>query len=183
MNAGEKPGLERMQAFLEGSEEIRFEASGQADLYEWVCRTLRQQGYQGLPKPGKGLVKRYIRKMTGLGRTQVTRLVSQYVETGKVEPKPGRRRRFSLHYTKADIELPAVVDEAHETLSGPATLKILHREYHDFADLRFERLSSISVAHIYNLRKDRSFRERRIHIDKTRPAKVSIGERRRAAGQ
>lgn len=179
MKAGEKLGLEQMQAFLEGSEEIRFEASGQADLYEWVCLTLRQQGYRGLPKPGKGLVKRYIRKMTGLGRAQVTRLVSQYVETGEVKPKPGRRRRFSLHYTKADIELLAVVDEAHETLSGPATLKILHREYHDFADLRFERLSSISVAHIYNLRKDRSYRERRIHIDKTRPTKVSIGERRR----
>jgi hypothetical protein len=179
MNAGEKLGLEQMQSFLDGSEEIRFEASRQADLYEWVGRTLGQQGYRGLTKPEKGLVKRYIRKMTGLGRAQVTRLVSQYVETGEVAPKPGRRRRFSIHYTKADIELLAVVDEAHGTLSGPATLKIFHREYHDFADPRFEQLSSISVAHIYNLRKDRSYRERRIHIDKTGPTKVSIGERRR----
>jgi hypothetical protein len=86
---------------------------------------------------------------------------------------------FSSHYTKSDIELLALVDEAHETLSGPATLKILYRAYHDFADLSYERLSSISVAHIYNLRKDRVYRERRIHIDKTRPTKVSIGERRR----
>jgi transposase InsO family protein len=117
--------------------------------------------------------------MTGLGRAQVTRLVSQYAETGKVKPKPGRRSRFSSHYTKSDIELLAVVDEAHETLSGPATRKILHRAYHDFADLSYERLSSISVAHIYNLRRDRVYRERRIHIDKTRPTKVSIGERRR----
>jgi hypothetical protein len=179
MKAGEKLSLEQIQAFLAGSGEIHFEAKGQADLYGWIARTLREQGYKGLPKPGKGLVKRYISKMTGLGRAQVTRLVSQYAETGEVKPKPGRRRRFSSHYTRTDIELLAVVDEAHETLSGPATQKILHRAYHDFADLSYERLSSISVAHIYNLRKDRVYRERRIHIDKTRPTKVSIGERRR----
>jgi len=179
MKAGEKLGLEQIQAFLEGTEEIHFEAKGRADVYEWIARTLRGQGYKGLPKPGKGLVKRYISKMAGLGRAQVTRLVSRYVETGEVQPKPARRRRFSTRYGRADIELLAQVDEAHETLSGPATQKILHREYHDFADLRFERLSSISVAHLYNLRKDRVYRERRIHIDKTRPTKVSIGERRR----
>lgn len=179
MKAGEKLSLERIRAFLEGSEEIGFEARGRADLYEWVSRTLREQGYKKLPKSGKGLVKRYIGKMTGLGRAQVTRLVSKYVETGEVKPKAQRRGGFSVHYTRADIELLALVDEAHETLSGPATQKILHREYHDFADLRYERLSSISVAHIYNLRKERVYRERRIHIEKTRPTKVSIGERRR----
>jgi transposase InsO family protein len=179
MKAGEKLSLEQIQAFLAGSGEIHFEAKGQADLYGWIARTLREQGYKGLPKPGKGLVKRYISKMTGLGRAQVTRLVSQYAETGEVKAKPGRRSRFSSHYTRTDIELLALVDEAHETLSGPATQKILHRAYHDFADLSYERLSSISVAHIYNLRKERVYRERRIHIDKTRPTKVSIGERRR----
>jgi transposase len=179
MKAREKLSLEQIQAFLGGNEEIHFEAKGQADLYEWIARTLREQGYKGLSKPGKGLVKRYISKMTGLGRAQVTRLVSRYAETGEVKPRPGRRRGFSSHYTKTDIELLAVVDEAHETLSGPATRKILHRQYHDFADLSYERLSSISVAHIYNLRKDRVYRERRIHIDKTRPTKVPIGERRR----
>ena len=91
--------------------------------------------YKGLPKHGNGLVERYISKITGLGRAQVTRLVSRYAETGAVKPKPGRRRGFSSHYTKTGIELLAVVDEAHETLSGPATRKILHRAYHDFADL------------------------------------------------
>ena len=107
MKAGEKLSLEQMQAFLEGSEEIRFEARGQADVYEWVGRTLREQDYKKLAKNGKGRVKRYISKMTGLGRAQVTRLVSQYVETGEVKPKPARRRGFSIRYTRADIELLA----------------------------------------------------------------------------
>src|ERR1022692_2107451 len=179
MKAGEKLSLEQIQAFVEASDEVRFEAQGQAGLYEWVSRTLREQGYNKLPRKGKGLVKRYISKMTGLGRAQVTRLISQYEETGEVKLKRQRGRRFTPRYTSADIELLAQADEAHETLSGPATLKILYREYHDFADLRYERLSSISVAHIYNLRKDRVYRERRIHIEKTRPTKISIGERRR----
>jgi transposase InsO family protein len=179
MKAGEELSLEQMQAFLEGSEEVRFEAEGQAGLYEWVSRTLRGQGYDRLPRKGKGLVKRYVAKMTGLSRAQVTRLISQYGETGEVKLKRQRRRRFAQRYTRADIELLARVDEAHETLSGPATVKILYREYYEFADLRYERLSSISVAHIYNLRKGRVYRERRIHIEKTRPTKISIGERRR----
>ena len=68
----------------------------------------------------------------------------------------------------------------HETLSGPATRKILHRAYHDFADLSYERLRlNFGGAYIYNLRKDRVYRERRIHTDKKRPPEVSIGERRR----
>ncbi len=41
-----KAGLEQMQAFPEGSEEIHFEAKGQTDLYEWIARTLRERGLQ-----------------------------------------------------------------------------------------------------------------------------------------
>jgi hypothetical protein len=71
------------------------------------------------------------------------------------------------------------VDEAHDTLSGPATQKILYREHFEFADSRYERLANISVAHIYNLRKYRSYREKRMAFQKTRPTPVSIGEHRR----
>jgi transposase InsO family protein len=179
MAVGEKLSLEQMQAFLKGSEEVRFEAKGQGAVYGWVSQTLREQGYRKLPRTGKGLVKRYISKMTGLRRAQVTRLVAQYTKAGEVKRRTPRRHQFASRYTRADIELLAQVDEAHETLSGPATLKILYRGYHNFADARYERLSSISVAHIYNLRKDRLYRERRINIEKTRPTKVAIGERRK----
>jgi hypothetical protein len=71
------------------------------------------------------------------------------------------------------------VDEAHETLSGPATRKILYRGYYEFADGRYERLANISSAHIYNLRKLRSYRERMMVFTKTRPTPVSIGIRRK----
>ena len=70
------------------------------------------------------------------------------------------------------------MDEAHGVLSGPATQKILQRELHDFGDTRYRRLAGISAAHIYNLRRGRIYRQRRITYQPTRPTPVSIGERR-----
>ena len=58
--------------------------------------------------------------------------------------------------TATDIELLANVDEAHETLSGPATQKILQRELHEFDDTGYQRLAGISVAQIIPLRKSRT---------------------------
>jgi len=117
--------------------------------------------------------------MTGLSRAQVTRLIGRYQESGAVRERSYRRNRFASRYTAADVELLAAVDEAHETLSGPATQKILYREFHDYGDPRFERLAAISAAHIYNLRQSRAYRQKRILYQKTRPAQVPIGERRR----
>ena len=43
----------------------------------------------------------------------------------------------------ADVELLAAVDEAHETLSGPATRKILEREYQQYQQREYERLAGM----------------------------------------
>lgn len=179
MKGGERVGLEQMRAFLEGSEDVGFKAADQREVYGWTERTLCEQEYMSLSKSEKGLVKRYVGKVTGLSRAQVTRLICQYVEDGTVQVRRGRGKRFTARYSQADIALLAHVDEAHDTLSGPATGKILYREYYEFADNRYERLANISVAHIYNLRKERSYREKRMNFEKTRPTPVAIGERRR----
>ncbi|MGH8647522.1 MAG: integrase [Gammaproteobacteria bacterium] len=179
MQDAERLSLEQIRAFLDASEEIEFEAVERSEIYDWIGRTLCQQQYGQQGRTVKGMLRRYIGKMTGLSRAQVTRLVSRYRETGAVQERRYRRHRFASRYSRADIELLAEVDEAHESLSGPATRKILYREFHDFGDQRYERLAAISVAHIYNLRRSRRYRELRIHYQKTRPAAVSIGERRR----
>jgi transposase InsO family protein len=95
-----------------------------------------------------------------------------------VEERAYLRRRFPSLYTGRDIELLAEVDEAHETLSGPATQKILYREFHEFGACGYERLARLSVAHLYNLRKTGTYRKRRVVYQVTRPTAVSIGERR-----
>jgi transposase InsO family protein len=108
----------------------------------------------------------------------VTRLIARYRRHGTVQPGVYRRHRFPQRYTRADLELLATVDEAHENLSGPATRRILEREYRQYGKPEYQRLASISVAHLYHLRQHPRYRERRLHYTKTRPATVTIGERR-----
>ncbi len=170
--------LEQIRAFLEASDEVAFEARDREQVYAWVERTLREQNWSDLKRASRGLVRRYLGKMTGLSRAQITRLIQRYTSGEAVQPKAYRRYRFVTRYTHEDIELLASVDEAHETLSGPATQKILHREFHDFGDWRYQRLARLSVAQLYRLRQSRAYRQRRVVYQPTRPTLVAIGERR-----
>ncbi len=179
MHEAEKLSLEAMGRFVDASEEIRFASEGREQVYSWVERVLIQQEYAQQGKSARGLIRRYIEKMTGMSRSQVTRLIARYTATGRVRPTIYRRRSFADRYTRADIELLASVDEAHETLSGPATRRILEREVELYGKQEYARLAAISVAHLYNLRKSQRYRERRLNYVKTRPTAVSIGERRK----
>jgi len=170
---------EQIRAFLEASAEIGFEGRNRKEIYNWVRETLIGQQYHIRGKADKGMVKSYVGKMTGLSRAQVTRLIEQYMDTGNITQKIYHRRRFPSVYSRADIELLAGVDEAHETLSGPATQKTLYREYHDYGNEEYGRLARISVAHIYNLRRHGTYRHRRVVYQATKPVAVRIGERRR----
>jgi transposase InsO family protein len=179
MQDGEGLSLRQIQEFLEGSQDWRFEAKERPQIYEWMTRILRQHGYRQQGRAGKGLLRRYLVKMTGMSRAQITRLIAQYGEGGEVKIGAYRRHRFASKYTRADVALLASVDEAHETLSGPATRQILKREYAEYGQLEYERLATISVAQIYRFRKQAAYRQRRLQFSKTRPTPVSIGERRR----
>ena len=179
MDDGEKQSLEQIRALVEASEEVRFHCQDRGELYEWVNRTLRQHDYGRLKRGGRGLVRRYIAKMTGLSRAQAARLIQSYQQGKEVKPRAYRRHRFANRYTRADVELLAVVDEAHETLSGPATQKILQRAWHEYHDAEYERLARLSVAQLYRLRKSGTYRHRRVAYQPTRPTQVAIGERRK----
>jgi len=140
--------LEQIRAFLEASDEVGFKGRNREEIYGWVNQTLRQQRYEELKRSAKGLVRRYLKKMTGLSRAQITRLIKQYLRGEEVKPKPYRRHRFPQRYTRADIEGLAALDAVHETLSGPATQKLLQRAYYDFQDAQYASLAKISVAQI-----------------------------------
>ena len=179
MHQAEKLSLEGIRRFVEASEEIRFEGANRGQVYGWVERVLVEHEYAQQGKAARGLLRRYIEKMTGLSRAQVTRLIARYAASGRVQPTLYRRRRFPERFTRADIELLASVDEAHETLSGPATRRILEREVQLYGRQQYARLATISVAHLYNLRRSQRYRERRLNYTKTRPTTVAIGERRK----
>lgn len=179
MRNGERLSLEQIRAFLAASDGLEIEAVKREEVYGWMTQTLCEQEYWKQSRPVKGLLRQYLGKMTGLSRAQLTRLLSRYQATGAVAEKRYQRNRFQPRYTAADIELLAGVDEAHGTLSGPATQKILYREFHEYGDRRYERLAGISPAHIYNLRNSQAYRKQRVQYEKTRPVQVAIGERRR----
>jgi transposase InsO family protein len=179
MEDSDQLSLEQIRAFLEASSEVGFQAEDRAELYGWVDQTLRHHNYLQLARSAKGLVRRYVAKMTGLSRAQTARLIRRHKQGLEVKPKAYRRRRFPSRYTQADVELLAAVDNAHETLSGPATQKLLQRALHDYGDQRFQRLATISVAQIYRLRKTLRYRARHAKYQHTRPTTVAIGERRK----
>ncbi len=179
MSEAEKLSREQIEAFLEGSQEHRFRGKHRAEVYAWITRTMRVQQYRKQGKRMRGLLKRYMEKTTGRSRTQMTLLVAQYMEHSEVQAASYRRHSFQSRFTRADIELLAQVDEAHETLSGPATKKILEREFREYGHAGYQRLAGISVAHLYNLRKRPRYRERRMNYTKTHAVQVAIGERRK----
>ena len=179
MDDSEAGSLEQIRAFLAGGGEVRFTGQRREEVYGWVEETLVRQQYASLDKPGKGLVRRYIARMTGLSRAQVTRLITAYGKTGRVKAARYQRSKFATHYTKVDVNLLAYVDKAHGNLSGPATRRILEREHVEYSQAAYQRLAAISVAHLYRLRNSEGYRKRNASYQPTRPTPIPIGERRK----
>jgi hypothetical protein len=75
------------------------------------------------------------------------------------------------------------VDKAHGNLSGPATRRILEREYSEYNQAAYQRLAAISVAHLYRLRNSEGYRKRNASYQPTRPTPIPIGERRKPQPQ
>jgi transposase InsO family protein len=183
MDDSEAVSLEQIQGFLAGSGEVRFTGLRRAEVYHWVERTLVRHEYASLARASKGLVRRYVARMTGLSRAQVTRLIAGHRRTGRVKAVEYQRTKFAARYTSTDVGLLAYVDKAHGNLSGPATKRILEREYADYGQAVYQRLARISVAQIYRFRNSAAYRKRNTSYQPTRPTVIPIGERRKPQPQ
>lgn len=179
MEKGETASLEQMRDFVNGSALMEFGGQSRVEKYAWAERVLVAQEYAVQSKAARGVIHRYMSKVTGLSTPQVARLIALYVETGKVELKAYQRHQFVRKYTREDVELLARVDGAHERLSGPATACILRREYEQYGDKEYARLAGISPAHIYNLRNRHEYRRVAEVYAATRATAIAIGERRK----
>ncbi len=180
MNDNKIKTLEQVRQFLKGTADIQIEIETKAKCYEWVEGTLIRFRYLKLSKADKGLLLCFLEKVSGYSRIQIKRFVRKYFLTGHVRQRsPAKRRGFQRKYTNKDIRLLANTDELHSTLSGHATKKICERAYEIFGDERYRNLADISVAHLYNLRHSKAYRNVRIHYEKTRPKKSIIGVRRK----
>ena len=176
--------LEQVREVLVGTRALVMRpAADEAGRYAWIGTVLKRFDYRILKRDGRGVVLAYLQRMSGYSRAQVTRLVSRWL-AGKPLIKQYRapEHAFARRYTGADVALLAEVDQAMGTLSGPATACVLRRQRDVFGEARFERLGSISVGHLYNLRNSAPYLAKRIIKNRTVPVTADqIGVRRAPA--
>ena len=170
---------DQAREFLEASTAIEFAGQSRTEVYDWIVATLKQQQYGSLGKKQRGAVRALLAKISGRSMPQITRLIRRYQRDGELREAAGSRRRFPTRYTTEDLERLIEVDRAHQRLSGPATRRVLEREWHVFGRREYARLAEISASHIYNLRASVGYRQRAAEFTHTVPAGIAIGERRR----
>jgi transposase InsO family protein len=176
--------IEQVEQFLSASAPIEFSASGDdTERYGHISRVLNRFDYPRRSKRERGVLRRYLERTSGYSRAQVTRLVTRWQRNRLAEvPLAKRYGRptvpFARKYTPADIALLVEMDKAHEDACGPAIAHLLQRAYHAYGDPRYERLATLSVSHLYNLRKSAGYRAQRTHFTSTRPVCNAIGVRK-----
>lgn len=170
--------IKEVREFLEKSEGVKFEKMDRKDAYEWIERILKRVEYLTLRKRHKMVVKKYMKKMTGYSRKQITNLISKFRDTGEIKVIEYERHKFERKYTNKDIRLLAKTTELHEYPNGAAVKRNLQRESEIYGKEEYKRISEISVSHIYNLRKTITFQRAVTYCHGTKKSNaVGIGKR------
>jgi hypothetical protein len=166
--------------FTKGANKIKFENLGSiGEKYIWVEQILTRFRYFSITKKARSEVRRYISMVTEYSPSQLSRLIRKKKKTGKVRRSGVPRNRFLKRYGATDIELLLKTDNAHGRISGPATKKVMEREYSVFNKIEYENVKRISPSHIYNLRQTRQYVSQALTFVKTNPVDRNIGERRK----
>lgn len=184
MNESQVRTLAQVREVLAGTTALEFHcAQDDTQRYAWIGSVLKRLGYRQLKRADRGAVLAYLRHLSGYSRAQVTRLVQRWCSgAALVKRYQVPAHAFARKYTAADVALLARVDRAMDTLSGPATACVLRRQHAVHGDARYARLATLSVAHLYNLRRSDGYRAERVVLTKTRPTQaVTIGVRRAPA--
>lgn len=168
----------QLSLFLHGAEEVSFSLSKRTEKYQFAKNLLNRFNFRLLKKSERGMVRKYLQKMTGYSNAQTTRLVGKYL-SGKLFLRSVNRHRFPTKYTPSDIALLVKTDNVHNRLNGVATRKILQREYSVFGKVQYQKISQISVSHIYNLRQTRQYQSHCLTFTKTIAIQRNIGTRRK----
>lgn len=184
MNEARLRTIEQIEQFLKGCEQVEFTPyDTDEQRYEHISQVLRRFDYPRRSKVERGTLLEYLRRTTSYSRAQVTRLVKQW-QGNRLATVPLKKRyvapkmAFARKYTTQDIELLVEMDRAHEDVCGAAIVHLLNRAYLHYNDARYERLATLSVSHLYNLRKSPGYQAQRRSFTKTRPVCNTIGTRK-----
>ncbi|MDO8369273.1 MAG: hypothetical protein Q7S71_00905 [Candidatus Nitrotoga sp.] len=136
---------------------------------------LKRFDYPRRTKRERGVLLRYLQLTSSYSRAQVSRLIAQW-HANRLDVVPVAKRycapaaTFARKYTHSDIERLVEMNKANEDVCGPAIAHLLQRAYQVYGNTRYERLATLSVSHLYNLRKSTGYQALRgdIHQDAPR---------------
>ena len=143
----------------------------------WIKKRLLRFKYIKLNRKEKGVVKEYLKLITGLKDRTIKSHIKAYIEC-KTIGNTYKRNCFTKKYTKEDEELLAETDNLHSRLNGIATRMICKKMFKG-GDTRYKNLSEISTAHLYNLRKTIVYKNVSTTVSKTQAVNRNIGERKK----
>lgn len=177
MNDSHITSLAHLKEFAKLSNGATFTKTNKEEAYTWINEALTKFRYFRETKKGRGIVKGYIRTMTGYSTTQVDRFINEKKKTGCIRVKERTQNTFETRYAKEDIALLAEVDNAEGRRKSKAVKKTCSDMYHIYNDMRFERLAHISSSHIYNLRDKEVYKTNTLTYTSTQSIGRDIGTR------
>ena len=184
MNTTRIVSIEDIEEFLKGVNKTDLiSKSSQEEKYHFISDTLVKFKYKQAKKKAKGIIKAYLKEITGYSETQIKRLIGTWKEgelLSSLEKMKSNRHKFPCKYGPTEIGLLAKADEALNYPNGNSLKESLEREYNVFKKKEFKAISQISVSHIYNIRNNSlQYQSSTMHYTKTNPVAVPIGERRK----
>src|SRR5487761_2238263 len=98
MNDGQLRTLAQLQAFLDGTMAVDFAVAAE-ERYRFIGRTVRRFSYRRLRRAQKTVVLRFLERVSGYSRQQLTRLAHQFLEpVHACRCAAARAYRFAARY-------------------------------------------------------------------------------------
>ena len=101
--------LEQVRQVLASPRGIAFKGSVRAQRYTWIEAVLKRLNYFKLKRGEKGLINAYLRRLSGISRAQITRLIGRFLLNGVIRPSRARRNRFHIQQELMLSNLAAVI--------------------------------------------------------------------------
>lgn len=76
--------ISQIKELLKLNSKINFRAVLKKEKYDWIGEVLGRFKYFSLKKKEKGIIRKYIKQMTGLSICQLTKLISRKKKFGRV---------------------------------------------------------------------------------------------------
>lgn len=172
--------IKQLSKFVDGTQKVIFQIKdNKSKKYAFITKQLVRWQYSKRCKKDKSVIILFLRKVTGYSRSQITRLIGQYIKNGRISYRHVVQKGFKQKYTNDDICALAKLDARHDRPCGQTVKKLLERAFKVFDEKQYERLASISVSHIYNLRAKTIYQRMNQQFQATKSKPSSIGERRK----